>query len=232
MVPTENIWRRAVDLTNRVFEVTSGLDLPRGDQWATVVTVFLTQANQRLDSTRVLLDKTHWDSAVILTRSLFELVINLAYIAKNTAKRLPQYLKHGGIPLTNEEAQQLQQETETGTGPAVKGIIPGQAWRRLKDMCCDLGSDWLSEYETFYRYASVPTHAGGFTLGRNYVRLLHGQPPSDQERATVLITASAFHLRVAEIAAKTFPGQIDLEKVKALRSECQGLGQSLRRQQA
>jgi len=168
---------------------------------------------------------------VILTRSLFELAVNLAYIATNTDTRLPRYLKHGGIPLTRVEAEQLQREIEKNPQPAMWDIVPSQAWKRLLEMCADLGPDWVKEYETFYRYSSVPTHAGAFTLGKNCMDLLEQQPPSAQEKATVLITASAFHLRVAEIAAKTFQEQISPEKVKALRGECQDLGQFLSKQQ-
>ena len=61
-------------------------------------------------------------------------------------------------------------------------------------MCCELGSDWLKEYETFYRYASVPTHAGSFTLGKNYQQLMERRQPSNAERAAVLVSALAFHL--------------------------------------
>jgi len=96
-------------------------------------------------------------------------------------------------------------------------------------MCCDLGSDWLKEYETFYRYASVPTHAGSFTLGTNYRRLLAQQSPSDYEKAGVLVTALEFHLRVVEIVAQIFPEQISSRTVNDLKSDCQELGQFLAR---
>lgn len=228
---TDNVYQQAVDLTNRVFQVTAGLDLPRGNHWLTVVTVFLTQANERLASIRVLLDRDHSDSAGILTRSLFELAVNLAYIAKNVKERLHQYLKHGGFPLTRKEAEEqqkeLQKELQEDRQPEVKDVIPGKAWKPLRDMCTDLGSDWLKEYETFYRYVSVPTHAGSFTLGKNYLQLLEQQPPLERQKAIFLTTALFFHLRVAELAATVFPQQIKLETVKNMRAECQELGQSL-----
>ena len=224
---TKNVWQSSVDLTNRITQVTSGLKLPRGAYWPTLVTVSLHQANERLNSIWLLLKEGDVNSATILTRSLFELAVNLSYIARDSARRLRQYLKHGRMPLTREEAQQMQQEIDRGAQPAVKDIVPGQAWKRLKDMCCDLGSDWLKEYETFYRYASVPTHAGAFTLGEKFIRLLTGQLPTDRERAAVLVTASEFHLRVAQIAAKTFPGHIAMKEVEKLREECSDLGWSL-----
>lgn len=223
----EPLWQKALGLTDRVFQVTSNLNLPRGNQWPTVVIVSLSQANERLDSVRVLLDKNHWDSAVILTRSLFELAVNLAYIAKDVSARLPKYLGHGGIPLTREDANRLQEELQKGSQPAIKDIVPGRAWEPLKAMCTDLGCNWLKEYDTFYRYASVPTHAGAFTLGKSYQQLLEQQSPSDRNKAKVLITSLDFHLRIAEIAAKTFPNCIGIKEVKKLREECSNLGQSL-----
>jgi hypothetical protein len=222
-----NIWEEANELTNRIFQISSGLDLPRGSHWLSLMTVSLSQANMRLHSVKILLDMGHYDDAVILTRSLFELVSNVAYIAKNTTKRLPQYLKQGGIPANSEEMQKLQQEIDGGHPLAAKEIVPVRAWKPLMQMCSDLGTDWLKEYETFYRYASVPTHAGSFTLGRNLKQLLENRPPSDMEKSGILLTASDFHLRVTDIAATTFPQEIDFEKVYQLRQECKLLGQRL-----
>ena len=227
---TDNIWQQAADLTNRVLQVTSGLDLPRGTSWYAVVTVFLTQANERLDSIRVLLDKNYRDSATILTRSLFELVVNLNYIAKCAQERLPEYLKHGGIPLTNEDAQQLRGKLAQEQLPDMKDIVSRQSWRTLKDMCCDLGSPWLEEYKTFYRFASVPTHAGSFTLTLNYVELLKQEPPSDHYKSIVLLSALSFYLRVPNVVAQVFPEQIKLATVTEMASECEKVGQSLSEQ--
>ena len=226
---SENAWQRAADLTNMVLQVTRGVDLPRGNDWRIVVTVFLLQANERLDSTRVLLDMNYWDSAVIVTRSLFELAVNVAYLAKDVSRRLPSYLRHGGIPTTSEEAENLQNKLERRDHPEVRDFVPGRAWKHLKDMCCDLGSGWLKEYETFYRFASVPTHAGSFTLGNNLKQLLDQHQPPDSHRADVLVTALGLHLRVAEVAADVFPERISLQRLQEMRLECQRLGQSLAR---
>ena len=128
---TDGIWQRIVELTDRTFASTSGIDLRVRGQWPAAVTTFLTQANERLDSIRVLSDKNSSDSSIVLTRSLFELAVNVSYIAKDASARLPEYLRHGGIPTTIEEAKKLQEELEKGHQPAVIDIIPGQAWRRL-----------------------------------------------------------------------------------------------------
>jgi hypothetical protein len=223
----DDIWQATVELTNRAFQVISGVDLPRGNHWLALVTVSLALGNERLDSVRLLLSKNYRDSAVILTRSLFELAVNLTYIAKDVPRRLPAYLRHGRIPITKEEAQKLREELKGNTELDVKNIVPTRTWKPLRNMCCDLGSDWLREFETFYPYVSVPTHAGAFTFGKDYLRLLEQKPPSDTEKATVLITALDFQFRVAEVAAGVFPLKIKLETVRKLRSECGSLGQSL-----
>ena len=52
-------------------------------------------------------------------------------------------------------------------------------------------------------------------------------PPSDRDKASILATALAFHLRVAEIAADIFPTEIKSEVISGLVGECRELGQSL-----
>ncbi len=215
---------------NRILQLSSGLALPRGDHWPTLVTVSLVQSNARLHSIGVLLNEGDWDSAVILTRSLFELEVNLSYISKDIKKRLPKYLRHGGVPLTNEEIEQAKAQLESGRTD-VKDIVPKRAWKHLKEMCCDLDAGRLKEYEIFYPYASVPTHAGAFTLGKTFTRLLTGGLLTDRERAVVLVTASEFHLRVAQITAETFPQHIAIGTVEVLHKECSTLGESLRQDQ-
>lgn len=220
-----NVWQRTIDLTNKVFKVTGGLDLPRGDYWLAVVTVGLDQANERLDSIRILLEKGYGESAVVLARSLFELVVNLTYISKDTKNRLPLYLRHGGIPITDEVVQQLRQQLTQGNLQAVIDFIPRQSWKTLKQMCDELGSNWLEEYETFYRYASVPNHYGSFTLGTHYRQLLEKKALPSFKKAMILIAALGSHLRVVEIAAGVFPEQIDSEAVNDLNSDYQQLEQ-------
>ena len=217
------VMERVMDLANRVFGVTANLDLPLGNDWPTVVTVFLSQSNARLDSVRILLNSNHWDSGVILTRSLFELAVNISYISRDIVARLPEYLMHGGIPTTHEEAENLKEELVSSGQPEVKDIIPGQAWKALRDMCAALEPIWLKEYETFYRFASVPTHAGSFTLGQNFMELIEHRTPSDNAKATALITAMVFHLRVAQIAANMFPDQIKPAEVEELQWDCRRL---------
>ena len=221
------VLEQVMDLANRVLGVTAGVDVPRGNHWPTVVTVFLSQSNARLDSIRILLNSDQWDSGTILTRSLFELAVNLCYISRDIDARLPEYLTHGGIPNTSEDAEKLMDELAAAGPPQVKDVIPVQAWKPLRDMCAALEPIWLMEYETFYRFASVPTHAGSFTLGQNFIELLENRTPSDNTKATVMITALGFHIRVAKIAANMFPNQIKAKEVEELNRDCGKLSQLL-----
>ena len=230
----DNVLQEVSELTSRVLQftpVTPSIHLTCGNHWSRLVSVNLAQGNERLDSVRTLLKNNYLESVDILTRSLFEIAVNLTYISKDVSGRLPEYLKHGKVPTTKEEAGKLQRELEglgkSGQLEAAQHIVPHQSWRVVRAMCDDLGQSWLREYTTFYAYTSVSSHAGAFTLSRNYARLLKEQPPSDQEKAAILVTALVFHLRVADIAAWVFPLQIKPETVKKLSSECQKLGKSL-----
>ena len=216
----ENVEQRAIDLTHRILRATSDLDFEVTCQWKAVVAVSLSQANERLHSVSLLLDNNYFDSAIILSRSLFELAGNLAYIDKDTDMRLPEYLKHGGVPTTIEDVEQLRLEIQNNPSPSVKDIIPGRAWKQMKEICCDLGPPWLDEYFTFYRRTSVPTHAGSFTLGHSYKQLLEQPTPSVQDKAEVLVTTSVNHLRVAAITSNTFPQSINPTEVSLLKVEC------------
>ena len=224
MLPlTDDVWLQAVDLTKKIFAATSVTRLPTNDDWHVVVGVHLYQAYQRLNSISMLLDRGYRDSADVLTRSLFEIAVNLSYIAKDIEQRLPEYLKHGHFPLSKEDVEQIERKLSQEPSPEVGGIVPERAWKPLRVMCCDLG--WLSEYNTFYRYLSVVDHAGSFRLLVNYLRLLEQEPLSQEEKASVLLAALCLYLRVAEVAATVFPALIKAEAIAELTAECNKVGQ-------
>ena len=106
----EDILQNLNDLVDRILQTTSGLDLPRGDQWSSLVVVFLSKANELLDSTRILVNVAYADSAAIIDRSIFEYAVNLVYIEKDANIRFPQYLKHAGIPLNDEDVEELERK--------------------------------------------------------------------------------------------------------------------------
>lgn len=223
-----DVWQEVVNLSNNVFGVTSGLDLPRCGEWASVVAVFLVQSNERLDSVRILLNKDYWNSATILTRSLFELAANLVYIAKDADSRLPKYLKHGGVPLDEQDTESLQSELAQARAIRKICVEPKRVWKPLRGICCDLGQSWSKEYDTFYAVASWPTHAGSSLIPVDYLRLRNHGLLSERERAKLLVTALAFHLRVAKVAVRVFPRQMSSPIVDRLASECGSLGWTLR----
>jgi len=224
----DNILKKAIVLKDSILQVTSGIDVTVDNYWPMLVCVGIHQGNKRLDAIFTLLNKNDLDSAMILTRSLFELAVNLNYIAKSVEKRLPEYLMHGKVPMTREEVEKLKEEMGNSGQLEARKIVPKNTWETLRSMCCDLGLDWLDEYETFFRFVSILAHAGAFTLGENYKRLLEKQLPSDHEKASVLVTALDFHMRLAEITASVFPSQIKSSVVDKIRAECCELGNLLK----
>lgn len=222
-----NIWQKAENLVERLLTTTSGLDLTYADRWSVLLIVSLHQSNKRLHSIVLLLKNQDWDSAVVLTRSIFELSANLAYISKDIEKRLSKYLKHGMILITAEEIQQHQKEIDSGIISKTLDRVPKQPWKPMSAICEDLGVDWQKEYNSFYRYASIPTHSGAFTLGKSFMQLLNGNPLTDKELSSVLITAASFHIRIAKIAGENFPKQISLEEIGKFDTECNKIGKAL-----
>jgi hypothetical protein len=105
---SEDLLNQAADLVDSVVSLAAGQDFLSNNLWSATLIVGLVQGNDRLDSIKLLVAKYDYFSAEILTRSLFELAVNLAYIAKDVDERLPKYLRHGGVPTTDEEAAELK----------------------------------------------------------------------------------------------------------------------------
>jgi hypothetical protein len=215
---SDEMWQEAVSLTKMVFRATPSFDVSTSDHWQIVVAVQLHEAHERLNSIGMLLDKGYVDSAHVLARSLFEIALNMAYIEKDVEQRLPEYLKHGGFPLSEEDAEQLEQKLSEESLEEVRGMVPERAWRSIREMCCDLG--WSGEYGTFYRYLSVVEHGGSFRLMTNFLKLLEREPVPQWERASVLLYAVCLYLRVSEVAAKVSPSKIRADKIADLTGEC------------
>ena len=168
----EDIEARAFELSERILEVTSGIDLPGGNWEKWVAGVFLNQANTRLSSIMTLLSKNDLESAIILCRSLFELAVNAVYIYKDPDKRVDKYLDYTGIPRTPEAEKQLRLEIRENPYPDFREIVPKKPWKNVKAMCEDLGEGWVKDHDTFYRYASDHTHAGPYLFANRFNRLL------------------------------------------------------------
>ena len=222
----EDLWEQAVELKDRLFEVTTSISVPKGDYWPTLVTVCLDTGNRRLRSIGLLLEPEHddYDGAVILMRSLFELEVTLSYINQDVPGRLKSYLRHGKVALAPEEVKQIDAKLESG-GLAPRDLVPNRPWKNTKEMCTALGRN--DEYDTLYRLTSVHTHAGAFTLGEKAVRLFTSQDTSARDKATVLLTAISSHLEIAGIAGDTFPSAIDIGTIGSLGNRCNELGWSL-----
>lgn len=217
----EGIWQKVDSLRRRGVAAISGIKVKTGDKWDIVVVVKLYEAYEMLDSVFLLLEKGYGNSADVLTRSLFEVAVNLWYIAKDVEGRLPEYLRHGGFPVSREETEELERRLRQETAPEVKELVPGNTWRPIGSMCKDLG--WSEEYLTFYRFVSTVGHSGSFKLGSSYMKLVKEEKLSDWDKSVVLAAALCFYLRVLEIAAKAFPKEIKGEEVAELSRECNGM---------
>ena len=195
----------------------------RGARWRSFLIVGLVQANERLHAVKLLLEADHTDSATILMRSLFELAVNLAFIEHDKEPLLEEYLRHGHVPLTSEEAQEIEQAIKAGA----EAPVPRSSWRSPRNMCGQLGNGWIREYDALYAYASVVTHAGSFTFGQQLIDLIAGNKPDDATKTRVLVTALTYHLRVAEIVAREFPESIEPHTISDYHERCDEIGQRL-----
>ena len=224
--------QRFFDLTENVLNTTSGIDIPRYPDddssleplWYAFVTRTLYQQNKRLSSVALLLKPEFYDfnSAIILTRSIFECAADLVYIAQKKALEenewLEKYLKHGDVPMSGEEVTQLQEDISGGVQPT----LPTQRWMSVGAICKSLGSNWEKACTgDFYRLASVVAHNGAYTLAGDYLEL--ERPRTEKETAPVFYTALAYHFKIAEVAAWVFPKSISIESIQEFDQQLQHL---------
>lgn len=195
----------------------------RGERWRIILIVGLVQANERLHAVNLLLEANHADSATILMRSLFEIAVNLAFIERDKDPLSNEYLRHGRVPLTAEEVEEMEQAIKADA----EAPVPRSSWRSPKSMCSQLGNGWIREYDAHYAYASVVTHAGSFTLGQQLSDLIAGTESDEATKTRILVTALTYHLRVAEIVAREFPGDIAPQTVAELHGRCHEIGMRL-----
>ena len=203
--------QRLFDLTDKVLDVTYGIGVPRYPDddsyletlWYAVVTRALYQQNKRLHSVAFLFRSESYDynSAVVLTRSIFECAADLIYMAHDKEERLVKYLKHGGVPMNPEEMSQRQNEISSGVPPTL-------STRR----CENLGSVWGKVYTgDSYRLSSVVAHNGAYTLSGDYSEIV--QPREEKATARVLYTALSYHLKIAQVVAWVFPESVDIQYI-------------------
>ena len=212
------------ELCEQTLASVTGIDLRhRGERWRLLLLVGLVEANERLHAVKLLLEADYADSATILMRSLFELAVNLAFIERDKEPLVDEYLRHGHVPLTVEEAAEIEQAIRAGA----KTPVPHSSWRSPRSMCLELGNGWVGEYDALYAYASVMTHAGSFTFGQQLIDLIAGNKPDDATKTRILVTALTYHLRIAEIVAREFPEGIEPQTIAQYRRRCSEIGQRL-----
>ena len=107
--------QKVLDLTDKVLSVRDTLtlnDSDPADEWHRVVLLHLDRSFVALEAVRLVSANGLLEPALVLTRHLFELAVNVRYLAKEPKVRVPLYLKHSKIPLTPEERDKTAQELE------------------------------------------------------------------------------------------------------------------------
>ena len=178
------------------------------DDWHQVVLFHLVRSRQALAGVRYLAAEQFYSPAVVLSRHLFELGVNLRYLKNDPVTRVPTYLRHYRVPVSahgsNEKDKTLRSLRDQEDHVAIsKLLVAGVSWVRLKEMCTEL--DCLDQYETMYRGASELAHAGALGLGQEMVALVSGQPRPEHEMPSILLTALIYHHWVVEVCCEVFP---------------------------
>ena len=173
-----------------------------------VVLLHLLRSQQALHAVRLVLADGLYGPAVVLSRHLFELAVNIRYLEKDAKIRVPLYLKHSSVSSTLEEAVEIDQElqplkAEEDHGAISELLIPGRSWRPMAAMCEELGC--LDHYRTMYRSASELAHGGAHRMAKEIMELSGRQQRPNYELPSVLLTALIYYGWVVEISCKIFP---------------------------
>ncbi|MCE2463309.1 MAG: hypothetical protein J4F46_05265 [Dehalococcoidia bacterium] len=206
--------QKALDLTDRVLSVRDTLtlnDSDLADEWHRVALLHLDRSFVALEAVRLVSANGLLEPALVLTRHLFELAVNVRYLANDPMVMVPLYLKHSKIPLTPEERDKTAQELEylwkkweEGDYAGVsKSLLPNKPWKPLKEMCKDLNC--LNHYWTMYRASSEVAHGGAYEIDSTMLELIGYQQRPDWELPKDLLSALTYFGWVAEISRKVFP---------------------------
>ena len=179
-----------------------------GDDWHRIVLLQLVRSRQALTGVMFLSSEQFYSPAVVLCRYVFELAVNIRYLAIDPVGRVPSYLRHYRVGLSAEESDEIDQELQSlrhqeNHGEVSKLLNPGRSWTNLKDMCRELG--WLDQYETTYRGSSERAHSGARTLGLEWDALVNKPPMLEYAISTNLLTTLLYHLRVEEVVGEVSP---------------------------
>ena len=201
--------QKALDIAGEILAPNPGVkpDDLRND-WHQVVLFHVVRSRQALAGVRCLATEQLYSPAVVLSRHLFELGVNLRYLKNDPLTRVPKYLRHYRVPVGAQGREEKDQtlrslrEQEDHVGIS-KLLVAGGSWVSLKEMCDELGC--LDQYETMYRGASELAHGGALGLGQEMVALVTGQPRPEHEIPPILLTALIYHHWVVEVCCEVFP---------------------------
>ena len=178
------------------------------NDWNRVVLLHLWRSWSGLQAVSIVSGNALYDPAVVLTRHLFELAVNIRYLDADSEVRVPLYLEHCGARLSPDEQDKIVRRARTlweqGDFNAVSELlIPKGSWKPLKEMCIEIGC--LNHYLTMYRLASESTHGGAHELALTTLELTGRQKRPDWQFPAVLLAAVIYFKWVAEISRKVLP---------------------------
>lgn len=201
--------QQAFDLTDEVLSVRIGINhIDLVEDWPQVVLLHLLRSQQALTAVRLVLANGLYGPAVVLSRHLFELAVNIRYLQKDAETRVPLYLEHSRVSSTLEEVveiyQKLQPLREQEDHVAISELlVAGKPWRTMKEMCEEI--DCLDDYLTMYRSASEVAHGGAHGMALEMLQLFGNQQRPDYELPAVLLSVLIYYGWVVEISCKVFP---------------------------
>ena len=201
--------RKVLDFTDEVLSGPVDIkDWNLTEQWHHVVLFHLSASFNGLRAVKLVSASELFEPAVVLTRYLFELGVNLRYLDIDPTGRVPDYLKHSGILSTSKEFETKSLELkllreEMDLVGISKLLLPPQSWKRLNKMCLEL--ECMDHYSTFYRTASQVAHGGAHSLPQTMLGLLGYQGRTGFELPGALLTALIYFRWVADISSKIFP---------------------------
>ena len=202
-------------------------------KWALTVSWDLSRSCEMLAAVKLLVDNGLYVPAVVVTRCLFECMVNLKFIGKDVPTRLPEYLGHSGIPEDEEAAEKLKAEVQevkaNGKFTQASEWVPKAPWMPMKKMCEEVGL--LEHYNTFYRLASEAAHGGAYRAGLELSDQPDAQVKNALELTNVVLTAVRYYLWVVEIANDSLKVSPDISNsLASWLEECCQLEQLLREQ--
>ena len=173
-------------------------------EWDEFVCAHLLLAREAVVAIKLLNEKDLEGPIDVVTRYLFELAVNLKYIANDLNERFPAYLAfHSLSEGQNKHDELIAKAKEQGDwSELARSGSTRRPWKPLAEMCEDVGLEY--DRQTFYRVTSDIAHGGGASLIYAKGKLYQGNSRPEWQRAGKLAVAFRYYQQIAEVVTTTF----------------------------